>query len=412
MKTLHISVGAGFENDRRELGLMAAEALACMPEGADRYLIFECLAERTLAKQVMADSVSNQIDLALSHLKPSHKLCKQHGIRVVTNLGGIDPVGVASGVQAALGETCRVIAVTGDRLALDQHDGESALSKNVYAGAEGIVSALQSQADIVITGRVADPALALGPAIHSLNIDWTDWHALANATLAGHLIECGTQVSGGYFSDENATVPDLDKVGPPVATVTTDSITLSKPLGGGILNRATVIEQMLYEIGDPANYITPDVVLDLTSTKADELEQNIVRVHSAKGHPAPSQLKSLLCRHSGWFAEGTIIYVGSTAATRAKAAMKILEKRIAAPDIKLEILNGHVDTVPRSLLRLALRTQEKPLATDAVNELEALYLNGPAAGGGIRSQITPLIDTIDGLVPRDAVSYQCSHVNQ
>lgn len=405
-KSLHVSVGAGFENDRRDLGVMAAEALALMPDGP-RYLIFECLAERTLAKQVLANSVEAQIELALSHLAPSRMLCKQHGIRVVTNLGGIDPAGVATGVQQAFGSGYRIVAVTGDQLTPVAEDGTGTLAKNIYAGAEGIVNALEQQADIVITGRVADPSLTVGPAVHELGIAWNDWNALATATLAGHLIECGTQVTGGYFNDENSAVPDLTNVGPPVATITRDQTHLSKPCGGGLLNRATVIEQMLYEIGDPTRYITPDVILDLSDTQVIETATNEVTITSAKGHPAPSTLKTLLCRQTGWFAEATIVYVGSTSPKRASIAKDILKKRIGSSDLRLEILEGHIDGLPQALLRLAIRSSNKQQATEAINELEALYLNGPAAGGGVRSQLTPLVETIEGLVPREIFKPKC-----
>lgn len=407
MGSIHISVGAGFENDRRDLGVVAAQALSSMESDASdnnaRYLIFECLAERTLAKQVMANSLESQIKLARSHLEPSRELCKKHRIRVVTNLGGIDPVGVANGLKDVFGDDCVIASVTGDQLPVVAEDGDNVLAKNCYIGAKGIASALKQGADIVVTGRVADPSLVVGPVVYELGLDWTNWNAIANATLAGHLIECGTQVSGGYFSDENNRVPNLTSVGPPVATVSESTVRLSKPKGGGLLSRATVIEQMLYEIGDPSCYITPDVVLDLSYTEVIELEENVVELRGAKGHPAPANLKSLLCRHTGWFAEGSICYYGTTSEARANLAKEILKQRIDEMDARYEVLHGQSDGVLQALLRVAFRSKNKWCLEAAMNELEALYLNGPAAGGGVRTQIVPQVDTEESYVSRNDV---------
>lgn len=407
MGSVHISVGAGFENDRRDLGVKAAQALSSMDSVGDdpnapRYLIFECLAERTLAKQVLANSLSGQIRLALSHIEPSRELCKRHKIRVVTNLGGIDPVGVAKGLKKVFAN-CVIAAVTGDKLPVRREDGDNVLAKNCYTGAKGIVSALEQGADIVVTGRVSDPSLVVGPVVHELGLEWTDWDALANATLAGHLIECGTQVSGGYFSDENVDVPELENVGPPVATVTESMLRLSKPIGGGLISRATVIEQMLYEIADPGCYITPDVILDLSQVEVDVLEQSIVELTGATGHSAPAELKALLCRQTGWFAEGGIIYQGITSEYRANMAKNILIKRIDAADGRYEVLHGHLEGVPQTHLRVALRSSCKSVVEHAMNEIEALYLNGPAAGGGVSIHMVPQIETEESTVLRQEV---------
>ena len=170
MQKVHVSVGAGFENDRRDLGVMAAEALALFP--GPRYLIFECLAERTLARQVQAQDVGAQIALARSFIAPCWDLCQQHGIRIVSNFGGIAPEAVAAGLRDVVGPGANIAFISGDALSIvsqgDDAPDSNLLARNVYLGAAGIVEALSQGADIVVTGRVADPSLVVGPVMHEL----------------------------------------------------------------------------------------------------------------------------------------------------------------------------------------------------------------------------------------------------
>ena len=407
MQKVHVSVGAGFENDRRDLGAMAAEALALFP--GPRYLIFECLAERTLARQVQARDVDAQIALARSFIAPCWEQCQQHGIRIVSNFGGIAPEAVASGLRDVVGPGANIAFISGDALPVASQGADATngnlLARNVYLGAAGIVEALGKGADIVVTGRVADPSLVVGPVMHELNLSTEDWDALANATLAGHLIECGTQVSGGYFADVNKPVIDLDNVGPPVASISRDCVQLSKPIGGGALTTATILEQLLYEVSDPARYITPDVVLDMTQIElADSVDASLT-LRGARGHPAPSQLKSLLARHSGWLAEAEISYIGKSCGYRAQSAKAILAQRLALDDMRMEILQGVDDNgIAQARLRLAARTITRAEAQRAVNEVEALYLNGPAAGGGVRLSVTPMVETEAEYIDRQGIN--------
>ena len=407
MEKIHVSVGAGFENDRRDLGTMAAEALALF-EGP-RYLIFECLAERTLARQVHAKDIDAQIALARSFIAPCWNVCRQHDIRIISNFGGIAPEAVASGLRVIVGPSTKIAFVSGDSLSVASDDADytddNILGRNVYLGASGIVEALAKGADIVVTGRVADPSLVVGPVMHELELDPRDWNALANATLAGHLIECGTQVSGGYFADENKPVVGLENLGPPVASVSRDSVQLSKPIGGGALTPATIMEQLLYEVDDPARYITPDVVLDMTQIRFTRAADNSVTLTGARGHPAPEKLKSLVARHTGWLAEAEISYIGSSCGYRAKTAKTILTDRIDLNDMRIEILQGLCDDgIAQARLRLAARTKSRVEAYQAVNEVEALYLNGPAAGGGVRLSVIPMVETEAEYINRSEIN--------
>ncbi len=412
---LHVSVGAGFENDRRELGLMASQALA--QYDGPRYLIFECLAERTLALMADAKDPAARVAHACSFLAPCIDECIKHGIKIISNFGGPDPLAVATGIVQFLEErglAYKVMAVTGDALAVEPGD-ESVIARNAYIGASGISDALAAGADIVVTGRVADPSLVVGPAVHELNIGSQQWDALANATLAGHLIECGTQVCGGYYADESCEVPGMASIGPPVATINTEQIVLSKPLGGGVLNTATVTQQILYEMHNPAAYLTPDVTLDITSVSLQERSNKNNRevvVSGAKGQARPTTLKSLLCKRTGWFAEGEISYFGSTAEHRAKLACDILHKRIDKSELELSIscLQGHLQGAPVVRLRLAARSKSRALATSALNELDALYVNGPAAGGGVRKSITAMVETEADYLPRDQITVKAQEL--
>ena len=407
MEKVHVSVGAGFENDRRDLGAMAAEALALF--SGPKYLIFECLAERTLARQMQAKDVHGQIELARSFIAPCWDLCQQHGIRIVSNFGGIAPEAVASGLRDIVGPAANIAFISGDALSIVSQGADAPdsnlLARNVYLGAAGIVEALAKGADIVVTGRVADPSLVVGPVMHELDLDPEDWDALANATLAGHLIECGTQVSGGYFADDNKPVVGLEDVGPPVASVSHDRVQLSKPLGGGALTTATILEQLLYEVGDPARYITPDVILDMTQIRFSDSCDSSLTLRGARGHPAPSKLKSLAARHSGWLAEAEISYIGKSCGYRAQSAKAILAKRLALDDVRIEILQGvDDDGIVQARLRLAARTTARAEAHQAVNEVEALYLNGPAAGGGVRLSLTPMVETEAEYIDRQDIN--------
>lgn len=402
MQKLHVSVGAGFENDRRDLGGKAARALAQFD--GPKYLIFECLAERTLAKQVQAADLDGQIALALSYILPCRDLCAEHHIRIISNFGGIDPRGVARGIRSALGTGVRIAAVTGDALPIEREDQESTLSRNVYLGAGGIADALSQAADIVVTGRVADPSLVVGAAMHEFGLAPDDWDALAHATLAGHLIECGTQVTGGYFADEGKPVPELAGLGPPIATLTPSHVTLSKPVGGGLLNRATVTEQLLYEMGDPFAYLTPDVTLDVSGVNIQDDGHGTVDLTGAIGKPAPETLKMLTCRHAGWMGEAEINYSGETSGARAAIARDVLETRVGRIDRRIDILQGSIDGIACARLRLAVRTPDRAHAQSAIDEIEALYLNGPAGGGGVRKTLMPMVVTEDGFVPRSSLA--------
>ena len=321
-----IGCAAGFAGDRSDAGVPVVEALAT--HSAPRFLMYETLAERTLAlcqlerRKDPTRGYSPALDRLLT---PVLKQCLAAGIKIVGNFGGANPPMAArriAEIARSLGlRAPRIAIVEGDDLSGRLSASELAkretggkilaqardvISANLYLGAQPIAQALDQGADIVVTGRVADSALALGPLLHVFRWRVDDWNRLAAGTLAGHLLECGAQVTGGYFADPGyKNVPGLAEVGYPIAEIDHDGdIVITKPPhSGGAVDRLTVIEQLLYEIHDPAAYLAPDVVLDLTDVEVSEIGKDRVRVIGARGKPAPEMLKATVCIDGGVLCE-------------------------------------------------------------------------------------------------------------
>jgi hypothetical protein len=276
-----------------------------------------------------------------------------HGITIVGNFGAANPQGAARVIRrlaADLGVTApRIAVVEGDDLSgsqaraiLREHLGDGFdearfVCANAYQGAFEIAQAIRAGAQIVVTGRVADPSLTVGPAMAHFGWRADDWDALAGATMAGHLLECGAQVSGGYFADPGVKdVPGLEDVGFPIAEIAADgSCIVSKASRtGGLVDERTVKEQLLYELHDPAAYITPDVVADITQATVAQVGADRVRLSGVRGHPRTATLKANVFFDGGWFGEGEISYAGPNAQARARLAMDVMQKRMG-PLMKL-----------------------------------------------------------------------------
>ncbi|MEP9376654.1 acyclic terpene utilization AtuA family protein [Aquabacter sp. CN5-332] len=358
---VRIGSGAGFAGDRTDAAIPVTEALSKLD--GPRFLIFETLAERTLALCQLArrtDPAKGYSPAMEKFLAPVLATCLASGIRIIGNFGAANPGAAAARIAAmarAAGHEARIGVVTGSdltgKLSVEEfaarETGGALLrgraditSADAYIGASAIAEALDLGADIVVTGRVADPALALGPLMHVFGWVEDEWDLLAAGTLVGHLLECGSQVSGGYFADPGIKdVPGLDEVGFPIAEVSRDgTFILSKPEGtGGRIDRFTVAEQMLYEIHDPAAYLTPDVVMDITAARIEEIGADRVRVSGARGKPRPETLKATVCFEAGYLAEAEISYAGPNADARARLAADVVRTRIArrAPGLKLRV---------------------------------------------------------------------------
>jgi len=439
-----IGAGAGFAGDRSDAAGPVVEALA----GCDgpRFLMYETLAERTLAlcqlerRQNPERGYSPALDRLLP---PILARCLAVGIKIVGNFGAANPPAAARRIAAMARDLGlrppRTAVIEGDDLAGRLSDDELAacetggrilaqgrpvISANLYLGAQPIAEAFNRGADIVVTGRVADSALALGPLLHVFGWRADDWDRLAAGTLVGHLLECGAQVTGGYFADPGfKDVPDLAEVGYPIAEIDADGATvITKPAGtGGLVNRLTVIEQLLYEIHDPSAYLAPDVVLDLTDVEVAEIGKDRVRITGARGKPAPETLKATVCVEGGFLGEAEISYAGPNAAARAQLAADIVRKRLAtrAPGLALRIdAIGAVSVFGASgaaldlrnapssdiRLRFAAQSDDGAQVERLLDEVEALYCAGPAGGAGVRRRITPRLASASCLIERRYVA--------
>ena len=434
---LHVGCAAGFSGDRTDAARAVVDTL--LSREGERVLIFETLAERTLALAQLArraDPDAGYEPLLAELLTPVLADCLAQGIRIVSNLGQANPHGAARRIAELarqLGLRPPTVAVVGgDDVSGPQHRAvlqdclgaplEAITSANVYLGAEGIADALRQGADIVVTGRVADPALTLGPAVAHHGWAWDDWHRLAGATMAGHLLECGAQVCGGYYADPGfKDVPDLARVGYPIAEIDADGgCVIGKAAGtGGCVDEHTVKEQLLYEVHDPAAYLTPDVVADLSACSVEQIAPDRVRLAGVRGAPRPASLKANVFFPSGWLAEGEISYAGRGAEGRARLAADIVRTRLAGlGPLRVDLIgvasvfsddDGRwmQDLPPGDArdvrLRLAMNHRDRDTAQRLLREVTALYTCGPAGGGGVRTAMRERLGTRSCLIPREHV---------
>ncbi|MDD0838890.1 DUF1446 domain-containing protein [Curvibacter sp. HBC61] len=441
---LLIGCGAGFSGDRWDAAVPVVRTL--IARGGPAVLMFETLAERTLALAQLQRRQNPQAGYEPTlarFIRPVLADCIAHGIPIVGNFGAAHPHGAAACLQA-LAQTLglpplRIGVVEGDdvlaQLTPEQlaqvrgpHPG-APVSANAYLGAQGIAACLRAGAQIVVTGRVADPALALGPMLAHFGWAEDDWDRLAAGTIAGHLLECGAQVCGGYFADPGLKdVPDLAHVGFPVLSMAADGrFTVGKAdHTGGCVDERTVKEQLLYEIHDPAAYLTPDVVADISAVQVQAIGPNQVQVSGVRGHPRPATLKTTACFEGGWLAEGEISYAGPNAVARARLAAEVVRTRLAeqAPalaPLRCDLIGvaslfnddasdwaraqgAEAATDPLALtdvrLRVAARSPQREDAEQLTREVLALYTCGPAGGAGVRTAITPRLASESWYVPR------------
>lgn len=414
MKTIRIGAGSGFGGDRIEPAVELAE------QGDLDYLVFECLAERTiaLAQQARLQDPNAGYDRLLDErIRAVLPICRRNQVRIVSNMGAANPAAAARAIAAIARELgfagLKIAYVLGDDV-LDQvcesspelTDGPGAfsdiavraISANAYLGVAPIVEALAGGADVVITGRVGDPALFMAPLVHEFGWREDDWERLGRGALIGHLLECGAQLTGGYFADPGfKDVADLARLGFPFAEVDADGGALfGKVAGsGGELSLRTCKEQLLYEVHDPARYIQPDVVADFTSARFEQVGPNSVRLTGGGGSARTDTLKVTVGYHDGFIGEGQISYAGTGAEARARLALAVVEERlrmlgVAVSELRLDVIG--VDSVyagPKAdnealdvRARVAGRTATLQDAQRIGREVEAVWINGPAGGGG------------------------------
>jgi hypothetical protein len=435
----HIGSAAGFSGDRTDAALPVVRSL--IAHGGPSALIFETLAERTLALAQLArraDPARGYEPLLDELLSPILGLCLQHGIPIVSNFGAANPPAAALRIRALARElglpVPRIAVLAGDDVSGPEHrallrqrlgavcDEQDIVCANAYQGAEPIVMALRAGAQIVVAGRVADPSLTVGPAMAHYGWQADDWMRLGRATMVGHLLECGAQVTGGYFADPGyKEVPNLHNVGFPIAEIDAhgNCIIGKAAHTGGLVSEQTVKEQLLYELHDPSAYLTPDVIADISHATVRQVGPDRVQLQGVRGHARPADLKVNVFYQGGWFAEGEISYAGPRAEARARLAADVLQRRLGDTlQLRVDLIGAlsvFGDDAGRLLattpaghgqdirLRVAATHADRAAAERLAREVNALYTCGPAGGGGVRTALRTRLNTLSCLVPRDAV---------
>jgi Acyclic terpene utilisation family protein AtuA len=438
---LRMGAGSGFSSDRLQPAIDLAR------DGALDWLVFETIGERTLAfghRDRKLDPAKGYNPQLAKRLRGVLQACRDNRTRIMTNMGVANVPAAAEIVVDVARELglmgLKVAAVLGDEVTelmtpetvLFDYGGRSLaevgrplVGANVYLGIDAILPAVRSGADIVITGRVADPSMFLAPLAD--HYDWAadDWVRLGKGTLVGHLMECGMQVTGGYFADPgHKDVPRLADCGYPIAEVdAAGDADITKLAGtGGAVTERTVKEQMLYEVHDPARYLTPDVTADFSSVEIRTPQPDRVHVSAASGTERPRQLKVTVGFDGGYLGEAGVSYAGPGAVERAELAVDILKDLLdripgAKGNYRIDLigLNALHQTArdvrqeQRALcedvrVRVALRSMDRSAAELMLWEVEALLCCGPAGGGGYRGQITPGVVTHSAMIDRDAVT--------
>jgi len=444
VRTIRIGSGAGYSGDRIEPAIELAE------KGEIQYLVFECLGERTvaLAQQARMKNPDSGYDPLLEErMRAVLPVCADKGIKIVTNMGAANPEAAArktADIARSLGlPSLKVAAIVGDDvldackasdLPLMEFDGtikqlgNRLLSANAYLGAEPMAQALAAGADIVITGRASDPALFLAPMIHAFGWAMDDWNLLGQGTVAGHLLECAGQITGGYFADPGyKDVADLARLGFPIGEVGEDgSLVVTKVAGsGGAVTAQTCKEQLLYEVHDPAKYFQPDVVADFSQVKVEEIGPDRVRVSGGRGAKRTDTLKVSVGYVDSYIGEGQISYAGPGALARGRLALEIVRERlkltnVAASELRFELVgvdslhgpevSAHAGEPYEVRVRVSGRTENLREAVRIGNEVETLYTNGPAAGGGAWKSARDVVAVASVLLPRGLAKPQVRFV--
>lgn len=439
VKTIRIGSGAGFGNDR------ITPSLELLEKGNLDFLCLECLAERTVAmaqQNRRLDPEKGYNSYLVRRMTGVLPLAFAHHVKVITNMGGANvkkAVEKTAEIARSLGITgLKIIGVEGDDVfpKLDQYknhtiletggklsDLKEPIAANAYLGCEPIVKALEMGADIVITGRCADPALFLAPAVYSFGWALDDYDLMGKGTSLGHLMECSVQVSGGNFCVPG--LKDVDRlweIGYPIAEVCEDgTFVLSKVDGtGGRIDRQTCSEQLVYEIHDPKAYLTPDCVADFTGVEFEEIGKDQVRVTGATGTRRPDTLKVSVGYKDGYIGSAGLSFGGPKCFERAVLAAQTIEKIIVrdyqTEEYKVDII-GYNSLFPRDYslgypgeieplelrLRVAARAQDRETLELIANEVDTFTIGGPANCGGLSRNIKELVAVLSILIPREDI---------
>jgi acyclic terpene utilization AtuA family protein len=422
-QTVRVAAGQGFWGDWLEAPYRQVTG------GAVDYLMMDYLAEVTMSilqKQKSRDSALGYATDFIPLMQRILPILVERSIKVTANAGGVNPRACAQAVaetarRLRLDGKLRIGVVTGDDL-LGRLDGllarghelrnldtgrpladvrDRVRSANAYLGAWPVVEALRGGARVVITGRVTDTGLTLGPLIHAF--DWAPdaWDLLAAGTVAGHTIECGAQCSGGNCLADWESIPDLANVGYPIVEAAADGTfeIIKHPGTGGRIDVAGVTEQLVYEMGDPTDYITPDCIADFTTIQLEQSGKDRVRFSGIKGRPATDKLKVSIAYSYGYKAVGTLVYAWPDAYKKAQAADRILRQRLADLGLKFEAMltefvgadathgplaraSAPLDELPEVQLRIGVRARDQAPVDRFTREIAPLILNGPPSVTG------------------------------
>jgi hypothetical protein len=444
-RLVRVASGQGFWGDDLEAPVRQVEG------GPIDYLMLDYLAEVTMSimqKQRARDPEAGFARDFVPLMERIFPRCIDQGIRVVTNAGGVNPSGCAealveAGRRAGVHGRARVGLVTGDDL-MDRLDdliarghelanmetGEplstiraKVQSANAYIGAAPIVEALEKGADVIVTGRSTDTALTYGPLIHEFGWSAEDHDRIAAGVVAGHINECGAQCTGGNCLIDWWRLPDMAAVGFPIVEVSEDGtfVVTKHPGSGGRVTRASVAEQILYEMGDPTDYITPDVVADFTKIQLDDQGDDRVRVFGVQGGPRTDFLKVSIAYASGWKATGTLTYAWPDAAAKARAADRILRERLDRlglefDEVRTELV-GWDSThgalagdppadLPEVQLRIGVRSSDRGAVERFTREIAPLVLTGPPSVTGFaggRPRVQEIMAYWPALIRREEV---------
>ena len=444
-ETVRVAGGQGFWGD------LLTAPVDQVRKGPIDYLMLDYLAEVTMSilqKQRSRDPQAGYAKDFVSLMREILPDCVEKGIKVLSNAGGVNVGGCASAIadvarELGLQGKVKIGVVTGDDV-LDNLDGwladgveinsmddgtplasirDKVQSANVYLGAAPLVEALAQGANIVVGGRLTDTGLTLAPLMHEFGWTFDDWDRISAGTIAGHIIECGAQSSGGNCQYDWQSIPDMANIGFPIVEASPDgTFVVTKHEGtGGRVSVPSVKEQLLYEMGDPHQYITPDVVADFASIHLEQAGENRVRVFGITGHPKTDFYKVSIAYSDGWKSVGTLVYSWPDAYAKAQAADKVLRERLDRLGLKFEVIltefvgvnatHGHLagapsPDIPEVQLRVGVRGHNKADVERFTKEIAPLILTGPPgvtgfAGG--RPKIEEIMAYFPALIPKELV---------
>ncbi len=448
MKTIRIANGQGYWGDWLEAPIHLVE------RGPIDYLTLDYLAEITMSIMQKMRARDPNAGYARDFLTVVARVlpkCLDQNIKIVANAGGVNPQACVAGLaevvkKLGLSGKVNVGVVAGDDI-MDRLDEfiaqditldnmetgeplstvrERVASANVYFGAAPIAEALSQGAQIVVTGRCTDTGLTLGPLIHEFGWALNDWDKISAGTIAGHILECGAQASGGNHQVDWQTIPDFWNIGYPIAEANEDGtfVITKHPKTGGRVSVATVTEQLMYEMGDPENYITPDGIADFTTIRLEADGENRVRVHGIKGKPATEFYKVSVSFADGFKAVGGLIYAWPDAYAKAKVADATLRRRLESIGLKFdEMLSQYIGVnatheglagepspdIAEVMLRVGVRAKDRAAVDRFTKEIAPLALSGPptvTGFGGGRPKVEEVIAYWPALIPKSAVSPQ------